>query len=184
MHHHSSHLCHTLLKSPYRWLLCALHQESRVNPISNERRLLCISIVHRSEEQTLEPDTLCGIYMSFHFSTSNKLFNKLPLPLYRQVSIHHGHWSCESREWISIQSNHITLPNASSRCWLLFAPQKRESQYIQDGSVHHATQWVFILLWSQWFISLFRDWYVQHKVHYLFSGKCPKGLTESSNLSE
>ena len=140
MHHHSSHLCHTLLKSPYCWLLCALHQESRVNPISNERRLLCISIVHRSEEQTLELDTLCGIYLSFHFSTSNKLFNKLPLPLYRQFSIHHGHWSWESREWISIQSNHITLLNASSNCWLLFAPQKRESQYIQDGSVHHATQ--------------------------------------------
>lgn len=52
----SNHFCHTLLRSSYRWL-CVLHRESRVNPISNKRCLLCISIVGLPEEQTLEIDT-------------------------------------------------------------------------------------------------------------------------------
>lgn len=84
----------------------------------------------------------------------------------RQVSIHPGRWLlcvyCESREWFSIQWNHITLPSTSSRCWLLFAPQKRESQYISP-SCHLIIQSNSYFFWSQWFISLFRDWYVQHK---------------------
>ena len=85
----SNHFCHTLLRSSYCWL-CVLHRESRVNPISNKRCLLCISIVGLPEEQTLEIDTICGIYMSsFHFSSSSELpNNSLPLPLWQSTSFH------------------------------------------------------------------------------------------------
>lgn len=160
----SNHFCHTLLRSSYCWL-CVL----QVNPISNKRCLLCISIVGLPEEQTLEIDTLCGIYMSsFHFSSSSELpNNSLPLPLWQSTSFHPS-WPlivvCLLWESRVIQYPMESYHSAKHIIPLLIVvcSTEKRGQYISP-SCHLIIQSNSYFFWSQWFISLFRDWYVQHK---------------------